>query len=381
MRVSSLIAMNCCGFFPLVAARVALVLHALALGASPFQAGLLAMVNQLCTMLLSISVGAYADRHGSRGLFLLGMLGGIAGLLAPYWLPGLPGLFAAAALLGLWAVMLIVLTQSLVGQLSAPESVTRSYANLGMFGSVAMFGGPLIAGAAIDGLGHELAWLTFTPFLLATLGWLAFHWRLLPPGRASGVAKAQRGNLLRERGLWWLLVLSGMVQLCADLYPFYLPIYGHAAGLSAGTIGAVVASAAAASFAARVLIPPLIARLGEERLLTLSLLLCALGFALVPLFASTLVLVLVSLLFGAGNAVGHPITTSMMFRSSPPGRVAEAIGVRIMVTGVMRALAPGLFGAVATLAGLTAMFASTGALIGAVAAANGWKSRRRARRA
>ena len=375
MHVLSLIIMNCCGFIPLVAARVVFTLHALSFGASPFQIGMLAVVNQLFTMLLSMPIGAYADRHGARGLFLVGMLSAVAALMLPYWFPGMPALFASSALIGLWAVMIVVLTQSLVGVLSTPEAVTRNYTNLTMFGSVAMFIGPLVAGFAIDAVGLELAWLALVPFMLIPLGWLAAHWRALPAGRARAAARTSHGTLLRERSLWWLLVLSGMVQLCSDLYPFYLPMYGHSVGLSAGMIGAVVASVALASFTARVLMQPLVQLVGEERLLSLSLALCAVGFALVPLFASPVALVLVSMLYGAASSAGQPITMTMMFRSSPPGRVAEAIGLRIMGNGVMRAVAPGAFGGIAALAGLTSMFVSTGALIGAVALANFWKAR------
>jgi MFS family permease len=370
IAMQSLVLMNSAGFIALLASRVVLSLNALALGASAFEVGIMAAVNQMFSVVLSVPLGAYADRHGSRGLFLAGMLVAVLALLLPFLFPGMTALYFSAALMGLWAVALAVLTQTLVGQLSRPDEITRNYTTLAIFGSVALFSSPLIAGFAIDSAGVEIAWLVILPFMLFDLAWMTRNWQRLPRGRAREAVQQKGPHLLRDRRFVWILIQSGMVQLCSDLYPFFMPIYGHAHGLSASMIGIVVAAAAVSSFVARMLMHSLVQRVGEERLLVASLVVCAACFAAVPLFTHPAALILVSLAFGAGSSVGHPITTSMVFRSSPPGRQAETIGVRIMVNGAMRTVAPGVFGGIATLAGLTAMFLGTGLLIGGVAIAN-----------
>lgn len=378
MPVAYIIALNVLGFFPIAAARMALSLHGLSLGADSLEVGLLAAVNQLGTLLLSIAVGAFADRRGSYGLYILCFLSCAGGLILPYWVPSIASLFVASALIGLSAVLMLVLTQSLVGLLSKPDAVTRNYTNMSVFGALSVFGAPLVIGYSIDTFGPELAWLSLLPFPIAGLALIALFGRHLPRGREGGAHKGAGGSLFSLPGLWWVIMLSGAAQLCSDLFPFYMPLYGHALGLSAAAIGVITASGAVSMFAARLVQNQLLARFGEERVLAWSFGVCALAFALVPAFSSVWALVLVSLLFGAGSSVGHPVTASLMYRASPPGRAAEAIGVRATANGLLRVIAPGAFGALGALAGLGAVFLATGAMIGAVAAAGGLRLRRRA---
>lgn len=378
MRVYYVIAVNFVSFFAIAAARVLFALHALHLGANPFHVGLLAAANQVFSMLFSIPAGALGDRYGARWLLVFGSVCGGIGLLLPYFWPGLPALYAAAALCGIWGLLTVVLSQSLVGTLSPPERLTRNFTNFALAGSVSAFAAPLYIGYAVDALGHELASLALVPFALAALVLLAAGGRLLPAGHKPSGPRHKLGALLADRELWWILAFSGAVQLCTDLFPFYLPIYGHALGLSASAIGLIVASASLAAFATRLVMEPLIARLGEQRLLALSLGLSALGFVLVPLFGSVGALAVVSFVFGIGLGVGQPLTSLLMFRNSPKGRSGEAMGLRIQANSILRVLAPSAFGGLAALAGLTSVFLATGALIGSAAGLIGWRARRHA---
>src|SRR5436190_7597809 len=83
------------------AGRVALVLSALHLGASPLTVGLLAATFSAFPAMLSWKAGRLADRFGSRWLLVAGALGGGLGILIPSFFPGLAAIFVAAAMNGI----------------------------------------------------------------------------------------------------------------------------------------------------------------------------------------------------------------------------------------------------------------------------------------
>jgi cyanate permease len=88
------------------------------------------------------------------------------------------------------------------------------------------------------------------------------------------------------------------VQVGQDLFQFYIPVYGHGIGLSASAIGGLLATLAAASFVVRFFLPRLVTRVGDEKVLALSFYVTAIGFGLVPLFESVVMLGVVSFVFG-----------------------------------------------------------------------------------
>lgn len=65
-----------CGFVNMTAARVVLSLYALDLGAQAYAVGILIAMFYIFPLLLSWSVGALADRFGSRWLLMLGSFAG-----------------------------------------------------------------------------------------------------------------------------------------------------------------------------------------------------------------------------------------------------------------------------------------------------------------
>jgi predicted MFS family arabinose efflux permease len=172
-------------------------------------------------------------------------------------------------------------------------------------------------------------------------------------------------DTLANREIWRTLATSSLAQLGTDLFQFYLPIHGHAVGLSATAIGVVLSAFAVASFAVRSVLTRLIARFGEEKLLAYSFYLGAAGFMLVPFCASVLPLVAVSFIFGCGMGCGQPITLMLMFAHSPQGRTGETLGLRLTVNNLMRVLGPAVFGSVGSAFGLFAVFWINALVMGA----------------
>jgi MFS family permease len=296
---------------------------------------------------------------------LFGAACGACGMVLPYFSSSTGAMFFAAAMSGLALAILHVLAQNLVGLLSTPAERPRNFSNFSMMGASTNFVGPLIAGLAIDYTSYATACLIIVAI------WIAAGVTILARGRALPTSKRYSGpplnilQTLNDRDIRRTLVTSSLAQLGNDLFQLYLPIHGHAAGLSATAIGVVLAAFASAAFAVRGVLPRLIAKFGEEKLLANSFYLGAAGFALVPFFHSVVPLAVVAFIFGCGMGCGQPITLMLMFSRSPPGRSGETLGLRLTVNNLMRVLGPVVLGSVGSAFGLFAVFWVNALVMGA----------------
>jgi len=353
------------GFCSINAARVTFSLYALALGATPTTVGLLVGTFYVFPVLLSWPVGRYSDRMGSRGLLLAGAAFGISAMVIPFFVRELVALFVAAALMGISFTLYNVLLPNLVGLLSGPHERVRNFSNSSLVGGVSMVVGPLLAGIAIDLVGHARASLFLVVLSLAVAVIVLFGGKRLPGGAPRAAASGGIRGALANPDMVRVLATSSIVQVGQDLYQFYIPVHGYAIGLSASAIGGVLSTYAAASFVVRLVMPNLVARLGDERVLRYSFYFAAFGFLLVPFFHNVWALAVVSFLFGLGIGCGQPITTMLIFSRSPPGRSGETFGLRQTVNNALRVSCPPLFGVVATIFGLPPVFVLSALLMGA----------------
>jgi MFS family permease len=164
--------------------RVVVSLYALESGATQMQVGMLMALYALCPMLFAIAIGRLADRVGPRLPMLLGSAGlGIALLLTVAW-PALNTLFIASFLLGSSFHFFFVTVTGVAGGIGGAENRSRNYALVSLGFSGAGFLGPLIAGFAIDYLGHIRTFMILAAFTVIPVLML---WR--KPGFLPGAAK------------------------------------------------------------------------------------------------------------------------------------------------------------------------------------------------
>jgi MFS family permease len=353
--------LNSLGVF---ATQVVVSLYALQLGAGPLTIGLLAGSFSLFPMLLAVVSGRLVDRYGARWPMTFGIIGGGLGVLVPWAAPGLPALFVAGLLTGLSVIFINLATQNLVGLLSTPDNRARYFANYTLTMSAGQLLGPLLAGFSVDHLGHSNALLALVAISLTQMTLMALRGGALPggtrkPGKSAGGIRAMLADPLVRR----MLVTGCLLNAGINLYQVYMPVYGHAIGLSASTIGIILAMNSAAAFTARFGLPHMIRRFGEQRVLVCAFAAGAAGLALIPLFSSTVLLALVSFCFGLGMGCGQPIVTIMMFSNSKDGRSGEALGLKFTTNQFTKLTSPVLFGGIAAVAGLFAMFWINAALM------------------
>lgn len=352
--------------------RVLLALFALQLGASPAAIGLLGAMFAVFPSLLAVAAGRMADRYGSRYLLMLGTTGTGAGMLLPYFFPSLTAIMIAALMCGFSQVFFNVSTQNLTGLLSTPETRARNFSNYALTNSLGQFAGPLMGGFAIGHFESTTSSLLMALFAFIPLAMLAFRRTPLEAGivktvktvkknkeeKASDAPAAAGGAwaMLKDPNVRRTLYTGSLLNAGLNLYQFYLPVYGVAVGLSASLIGIIMAAHSAAAFVVRIVLPSLIKRINEDRVLILSFTLGAASLMLIPVFQNVWMLGLLSFIFGMGMGAGQPIVTMQMFMNSAEGRSGEGIGLKMTTNQITKIISPIAFGAVATAFGLLPMF-------------------------
>jgi MFS family permease len=345
-------------------ARVLLTFYAIKLGASPVVIGMLAATFSIIPILFSWHSGRLSDRFGSRWLLLIGMAGSAAGILLPYFMPSLTTIFIAGVLSGLSITFCNVSLQNLVGLLSTADNRARNFSNYTVAGSFTGFIGPLIAGFAIDHAGYANTCLWVIALAAVPIAMLIFLGGVLPRGSGHAAPAGGLRHTLKVPGTSRALIASALSQVGLDLFQFYIPVYGSNIGLAPSVIGMVLSAYAAASFTARFLLPGLIKKWGEMKALSAAFGLAAAALVLVPLCKSAVALAMVAFMFGFGLGCVTPITMLLLFTQSPEGRSGEAMGLRMAVDNMTRLVGPVLFGTIATVLGLSAVFLLNAALLG-----------------
>ncbi len=346
------------------AARVLLALYALQFGAQPFAVGALSATFSAFPMLGAWMAGRVVDRLGSRRPLVFGAVMSGCGMLVPYLMPGLPALYVGAAMNGLSFTFYTVSLQNLVGVLGKESERAKEYSNYAMVVSFATFLGPLIAGFSIDHLGFRIACLIVAVLGFMPLGMLWAFGRLLPGGAPAHGRSENIGDIFMDPNVRRVLATSSLVVWGTDQFQFYLPIYGHAIGLSASSIGIVLAMFALAAVVVRVVIPRLVSRYAVETVLSYAFYIAAACYVVMPLFQAAWLLAAIAFLFGLGLGVGAPITLMLTYSQSPPGRSGEALGLRMTANHMARVVGPLVFGTVGSAFGLFPVFWGNAVLMG-----------------
>ena len=345
--------------------RVAISLYALELGATQFTIGVLMALYAVFPLLLAVHVGRLADRVGPRVPMLIGTAGVVLGLILPALFPSLATLYVSALVLGSTFHFFFITVQGIAGGMGGSGNRARNFALVGMGFSAASFTGPFVAGLAIDHLGHVPTFWCLAAFPVVPVLLLWLKPTFLPKPRSRGKFEGSRSafDLWRIKPLRNTFIASGIISSAWDLFQFYFPVYGHSIGLSASAIGAVLGVFAIATFMIRFCLPVLAKRYSEPQVLTAGIFVAAAAFVLFPFFTDAYVLACVAFLLGLGVGCGQPMSMSLIYALAPPGRQAEAAGLRVTANNVTHLLIPLLFGSLGTAFGYAPVFVTNSAML------------------
>jgi predicted MFS family arabinose efflux permease len=214
-----------------------------------------------------------------------------------------------------------------------------------------------MTGVLIDHIGHARTFLALAVPLLPAIVMTALSSRWMPAVHAKAQsAPGGTFDLLKIRPLRNTLIASGIVSTAWDVYQFLMPIYGRALGLSATAIGVVLSAFGIAIILVRMVLPFAVRRTGEAEMLTYAMFVACAAFCLFPLFHSAWPLAAISFLLGVGCGCGQPLSMSLVYNASPPGRAGEATGMRLTVNQATHFVVPLLFGGLGSAVGYAAVF-------------------------
>ena len=333
-------------------------LTAISLGASPFTVGVLAALFAVVPMLSAVSMGRWVDRVGVRRPMAAGAAVVAVGTAAAFVWPALATLYATSAVVGTGFMLFHIAANHTAGTLGSPAERVRNFSVLSLGFSTSAFLGPILAGFAIDALGH---WRTF--LLLAAfpgIGLLAFALARppLPGARPRGDAPTGRNafELLTIAPLRKVLVVSAISNMTWDMFTFLTPIYGTGIGLSASTIGLVLGAFGAAIFLVRVALPALARRFREWHLLFAALAIACTTFVVFPLVTGVPLLMVFAFVLGTGLGLSQPLVMSLLYGAVPPGRAGEALGLRTTLLTGSQTFIPLASGALGAALGMLPVF-------------------------
>ncbi len=345
--------------------RVIISLTAIHHGATPFTVGVVMSLLTVVAMLLAVRWGRWVDRIGVRGPMLAGAAAIVAAMVLAWAMPRLETLFVASPLAGSGFFLFHIAAGQAAAVIGRPQDRVRNFGLLALAYSTSGFLGPVLAGFAIDGIGHRDAMLALSVAALATVVALAAL-RVDTPDRPP--APAQQGerriaDFLRIPGFRLVFIVSGALSMTWDLFAFVIPIHGSQIGLSASTIGIVLGAFGAAVFVVRLVVPLLGPRLDEWRVLIAAMALSGVTLLAFPLVEGVPLLMALAFVLGIGLGGTQPLIMALLYEKAPEGRGAEVLSVRTWLINFSQTSAPLASGALGAALGMLPVFWAMGATL------------------
>ncbi len=358
IRIIALIAMTIMVHIAFCGGRVALSLYAIHQHASTFTVGLVVSLLSVVPMLISVHLGRWTDRVGIARPALISMVGVTVGVLLPAFYESIIVLYVSSLILGSSFMVLHIATNNAVGHASTAQTRTQVFTWLAMGFSISSIGGPVVAGFAIDHVGHARSFVVLALFpLLPLVAFLVLRPAPEPPRVVlDRPADAHVMDLIRDPTLRAVFIASALMSMSWDMFTFMVPVQGTRIGLSASSIGIVMGSFGVATFVVRLFMPLLARHLTEWHVLTFSLSVSAVGYGLFPLFTALPALLAVAFFLGLGLGAAQPMVLSLIHQVAPTGRTGEAIGVRTSFLNSSQTFMPLLLGGMGAAVGMVPAF-------------------------
>lgn len=356
-----------------VGAKLAVLLYAAHLGASPVVVGVIMSLFALVGIVSSVSTGRWVDRVGARTPLIVASSFMIAGGVIPFFWRDVAPLVLTAILIGTFHNVFQIAQNQLVGRYGRPEDRTANFSLSSLANSAATFAGPVFTGLAVDHWGHPLAFLALGLCALLPLPFIAFNLLVYPeppkrkeggPGDgAHGGERSSAWGLLREPNLRRIYIATVLTNGTWSVVSFLVPLYGLQSGLGATQIGMLMASFAAATVLIRLVVTFMSRRFSPWQVMVGSLFVSGTGFLLIPFTQIYALLLVICFWLGLGLGVAGPMTMSLLFDASPPERTGEVVGLRVTLQNLCQTIVPLASGAIGTATGVGPVFFFVGALV------------------
>lgn len=313
-----------------------------AVGASPFQIGLIFASYSLCQIIASPWLGHLSDQHGRRPILIFSLIGTVASFALLAVANTLFLLFAARIIDGLSGGN-ISTARAYISDITEEKDRARAYGIIG-----AAFGLGFIFGPALGGvLGrYGYAAPAWAAAILAALALgMTFIW--LPETNRS--SRAARGNpwremplMLRRPQLGQLLSLDFAYWASLSVYQTTFALFGKIrfgwgiakvgyALAMVGFIGALIQGGA---------VGPIVKRFGEKSVFVCGLFLTALGLGATSFAYNPAFFVIALIPAAVGAALSNPTLIALISQKAQRGEQGRVQGVSGALESLGRTVGP-----------------------------------------
>ncbi len=334
-------------------------------GASPFIIGLLVSCYALLPMLLSISIGKWLDHHGARRMITLGSCGVLFAFLLPILYPKVATLFFSQLAYGLSHLFILLSFQKTIGNWPGNrDKLVAAFALTSSFGELI---GPLLTGFTYEHYGFRTCLIISLIIILMALlfGLLikSSYWKSGASSLKNNKQVEPPWKMLKQKNLRNALIISGLVVYSKDMYISFFPVYASSIGLSAGTIGIILAIRGGMSMVVRLSQFRLVQAFGRGIVLTTTLIISGFSYMFITNTANLIFLAVLTGLLGAGLGLGQPLSMVYTMNLTPPERHGEVLGMRLTFNRFSQFSAPFVLGGIGGIAGVAPVFWITGGVL------------------
>jgi MFS family permease len=341
-----------------------LSLYAQSLGAGPEAIGFIVSASTLTGVFLKWPAGALSDIYDRRWLLLAGLL---AFAIPPFfyqfvsnvgWLVALR--FAHGMATAVFAPIALAVVADLCRE--ARGAAYGSYTAATQAGAML---GPVLGGWLVVSSGFPSAFVTAG--VLGTIAVLLFLLMRLPPqiphvvpgvGPAAMVRDMVRGarTVIGNVRVVVTSVTDGARQVANGALMAFLPIYVVGIGMDAAQAGVLFGVQSVTSFFSRPTMGWASDRIGRKPLIVLGLVVCAASLAAIPFTRPFGDLMVLSVLFGFGEAIVNASAAALVADLSELKTLGSAMGMQGTIMDIGHASGPILAGLLIGALGFQAAF-------------------------
>ncbi|TAL09206.1 MAG: MFS transporter [Nitrospirae bacterium] len=329
-----------------------LSLYAQSLGAGPEAIGFIVSASTLTGVFLKWPAGALSDIYDRRWLLLAGLL---AFALPPFFyqfVSDVGWLVALRFTHGMATAVFAPIALAVVADLcrEARGAAYGSYTAATQAGAML---GPVLGGWLVVSAGFPAAFATAG--ILGTIAVLLFLLMRLPPQIPRVASGSGPGAVLREmaRGARTVVgnvrvvvtsVTDGARQVANGALMAFLPIYVVGIGMDAAQAGVLFGVQSVTSFFSRPTMGWASDRIGRRPLILLGLVVCAASLAAIPFTRPFGWLMVLSALFGFGEAIVNASAAALVADLSELKTLGSAMGMQGTIMDIGHASGPILAG-------------------------------------
>jgi MFS family permease len=314
-------------------------LFASQLGASIEEVGLVATITSIARLALRVPIGIAADKFGGRFLMRLGCFLVTIALSLLYLAADLTHVMSGALLstIGASLIYSVGLTMAVEIDRSKPEIGVSIYL---LVCSASFFIAPLLCSILLLAVPIRDTYVVGSAvgLLSATASILVRKTRVR---RESINVRQSLISVFRNRTLVDGLILQAAFSVIFIVVFVFFPLYGkEELGLSSSEISAVFSVYSLAIVLVRLVLPRLIAKVGERTLMFISFLDFVALMALLPFLRGMIVLSLVMFVSGLGHGVIFATIAMVVAKASKPKELGLANSLNMGMGDIVGILGP-----------------------------------------